>query len=150
MQEQRMLPLTWPQNPAGPRKTSTPVPWHLRNAKAESHRRGLMAEAMAVEHLEEEGFQPLKQRYKTRYGEIDVIAEKDGMIVFIEVKMRARLEDALYSVTPRAQDRITRAAMQFLAENPRYKDSPLRFDVIAFAKDPKGGGILTRHLDNAW
>lgn len=146
---------------AGFRKNhSMPVRSRSRVMDAErgkaAYSKGLFAEKMAMGRLEGTGYQILCDRYKTRYGEIDIVAQKDGVIVFVEVKIRTSIEEALYAVTARARRRIEQSALHFMSEMPEYDGFGMRFDVMAFAKDPsfggnaKGGGILVEHLDNAW
>ena len=109
------------------------------------HARGIQAEEEAARYLEQQGFDVMHTRYKTKFGEIDLIAQKDGLLCFVEVKTRKNKSDALHAVTPRTRRRIEEAALFFLSEHPDYTDCTMRFDVIALA--PPAGII---HLDNAW
>ena len=114
-----------------------------------SYYKGLWAEAKAAGQLRLKGYKILAKRYKTSFGEIDLIAQKAKQIVFVEVKIRARREDALYAITPRNRRRVEQAALDFIAHNPSFSDYEMRFDVIAFSRE-KNGGIWAEHLDNAW
>ncbi len=114
-----------------------------------SHARGVEAEKKAVEHLQASGYKILKQRYKTPYGEIDIVAEKGGVLCFVEVKARSNMEGALEAVTPRAQKRIENTAIMFIAQYSEYSAYDMRFDVIAIYPALMGGDSVT-HLDNAW
>ena len=87
----------------------------------------------------------IERRYKTKYGEIDLIMRLDDLIAIIEVKSRRLASEALESITPRAQKRISNAALMYLAENPQYEQFTIRFDVIVVVDAYK---II--HLDNAW
>ncbi len=113
--------------------------------KETSYSRGVRAESMAVSFLENNQYEILKQRYKTKFGEIDIIVQKDNVLCFVEVKMRGNLSDALESVTSRSQKRIENSALFFLYENAEYINYDMRFDVIAITKD-----FVITHLDNAW
>lgn len=116
-----------------------------------SYSRGVWAEEEAVKRLRKGGYKILAQRYKTRYGEVDIIARKGDMLVFVEVKLRARAEDSLYAITPKNRRRVEQAALYYMAEHAEETDGlGMRFDVMAFAGDPKSGGIWSEHLDNAW
>ncbi|MGB0719231.1 MAG: YraN family protein [Bdellovibrionales bacterium] len=114
------------------------------------YEKGVAAEARAAAQLRLAGYKILKTRYKTRYGEIDVIALSGDMLVFVEVKARETLDDSLYAITPRNRRRVEQAALYFLAEHPDYADYAMRFDVMAFSKNGKAGGMWAEHLDNAW
>lgn len=109
------------------------------------HARGLWAEAAAVLLLRVKGYQILARRYKTRWGEVDIVARRGDLLVFVEVKARARLETALDSVTPQARGRIANAARQFLADHPALCNLAVRFDVVAVP-----GKGLPVHTCDAW
>ena len=64
---------------------------------------GLSAEARAAALLMAKGYRILARRFKTPYGEIDIVAQRRKLVAFVEVKARARLDDAAYAVTPRQQ-----------------------------------------------
>jgi putative endonuclease len=91
---------------------------------------GLSAETYAAWYLRITGWRILKQRYKTRAGEIDLIAKKRKTVAFVEVKARKSRQAALEAVTPASQKRIVRAAKIFVAEHPKAGFFNLRFDVI--------------------
>lgn len=106
---------------------------------------GLRAERIATLVLRAKGYRILAQRYKTPIGEIDIVARRGKSLVFVEVKYRDTVEEALACLTPSMKGRIVRAARHFLAAYPAYNDDAMRFDLMAVA------GIFSfRHLDNAW
>lgn len=92
--------------------------------------KGAIGEVIAARHLREKGYRILTGNYHTRVGEIDIIAQDDRYIVFVEVK--ARDEDALYTpreaVTRQKQQKIIRSAALFLERYPNERQP--RFDVI--------------------
>ena len=94
---------------------------------------GVSAEARAAAFLTEQGYRILAQRFRTRQGEIDLIAAKPGLVAFVEVKARARLDEAAYAVTPRQQQRIIAAASLWLATHPEHAADELRFDAVLIA-----------------
>ncbi len=104
-----------------------------------------MAEGVAELFLRAKGFEIIKRRYKTKVGEVDLIALDQDYLVFVEVKARPTLDEALFSITPKMRGRISGAAMAFLSENPNYTMRPMRFDVMA-VKLP----FTIRHMENAW
>jgi putative endonuclease len=93
---------------------------------------GKSGETMAAEELERRGYAILDRRYRTRYGEIDLVAKDGESIVFVEVKVRRTGEKgtAADAVTPAKQRRLVSMAVDYLARNGLC-DRPCRFDVIA-------------------
>jgi putative endonuclease len=114
-------------------------------ARVAAFQTGLSAESRACVYLIAKGYRILARRFRTPYGEIDVIARRRGLLAFIEVKARANLDDAAYSVTPQQQQRIVAAAQAWLMGQPDYADFDMRFDVVLIA--PKH---LPRHLTAAF
>lgn len=110
-----------------------------------AHSKGLLAETVAVWFLRVKGYRILARRYKSRFGEIDIIAARKQMIVFIEVKTRKNRNDALCAVTHNMRMRIEKAAQDYIARHRTAEDKILRFDFIALAPP-----FFIRHLDNAW
>ncbi|HAT85234.1 YraN family protein [Cohaesibacter gelatinilyticus] len=117
--------------------------------KRQTYKQGLKAERWAMWILRAKGYSIRAQRYKAQGGEIDLIAQKGKSLVFVEVKYRQSLEDALYSITPRNQARIVAASQHYLANHSCEAFETFRFDVMAFA--PKKG-LLPRyqHIENAF
>ena len=94
---------------------------------------GAANEARAVQYLQKRGYMLVLQNYRCFCGEIDIIAEEDGTLVFLEVKYRRTTEYGLpeQAVDSRKMRRIRNAAMCFLKEHRLPQDMPLRFDVVA-------------------
>jgi putative endonuclease len=92
---------------------------------------GKLGEDLACAELERRGYEILERRYRTRFGEIDIIARHEAAIVFIEVKARAGPEfgSAATAVTAWKQRRVASMALEFLARR-RFLDRPCRFDVV--------------------
>jgi putative endonuclease len=93
---------------------------------------GESGEDLAVEELERRGYAILARRYRTRHGEIDVVARDGETTVFVEVKTRTTAEfgAAAEAVTPWKQRRLVSMATDYLVRH-RLMDRPCRFDVIA-------------------
>lgn len=108
-------------------------------------RTGLSAESRAAALLIAKGFRIQARRFRTPYGEIDIIARKRNLVIFVEVKARAALDDAAYAVTPMQRRRIIDAAQAWLMMKPDFANHEMRFDVILVA--PKH---LPRHLAGAF
>ena len=104
-------------------------------------RTGLSAESRAAAFLIAKGYRILAKRFRTPYGEIDLVARKRNLIAFVEVKARASFDDAAWAVTPRQQQRIINAAQAWLMAHPEHAEFEMRFDAMLIA--PRS---LPRHL----
>ena len=93
---------------------------------------GKRGEELAVARLEREGYAILERRYRTRCGEIDIVADDGGTLVFVEVKARADAEfgTAAEAITPAKRRRVVRMAQDYLIRRG-VADRPCRFDVVA-------------------
>ena len=96
---------------------------------------GQDAEALAAAALSAEGWQILAQRLRTEAGEIDMIAEREGLLAFIEVKARPSLAEAAFALGLRQRARLVAAAESWLAANPGHGSAGMRFDVMLVAAD---------------
>jgi putative endonuclease len=121
-------------SPATPPKAAAPE-------RIAAFRTGLSAEARAAAWLIAKGYRILAKRFRSPYGEIDIVARRRNLVAFVEVKARASLDEAAYAVTPRNQRRIIDTAQAWLMTHPEHADFELRFDVILIA--PRH---LPRHL----
>lgn len=104
---------------------------------------GELGEELVVRWLCQRGWQILHRRWRSRWGEIDAIAQYPAtdtpsedappeQLIFVEVKTRSRGNwdaDGLLSITPRKREKLWRTAEQFLAIYPQFSDVPCRFDV---------------------
>ena len=95
-----------------------------------AHSRGLAAEQAACLALERDGWTVLARRLRTPAAEIDLVAERDGLLAIVEVKARASLAEAAASLGARQRLRLVAAAEQVLAEHPGWGQAGVRFDVI--------------------
>ncbi|MEG0770424.1 MAG: YraN family protein [Clostridia bacterium] len=112
--------------------------------------RGNKGENEALEYLKKDGYKILEKNYTAlKMGEIDIIAEKDGYIIFVEVKTRS--ENSIASpqefVTPSKQQKIIKSATFYLMNNKT--DLQPRFDIIeVFIEFTKIERI--NHIENAF
>lgn len=114
-------------------------------ARIEAYLGGHRGEALAAWFLRLKLYRIVQRRCKTPVGEIDLIAERFGTTVFVEVKARSKAmveAEALQAVN---QSRIVRAAQYWLARHPGKAETNLRFDVIFLAP-----GRWPRHVINAF
>ena len=114
---------------------------------------GDWGEALVAEYLEARGCRIVEKEWRCRFGEIDLIAEQEGTLLFVEVKLRksAAFAEALEFVDRHKQERIRRTAELYLCEHPEQTKQP-RFDVIEvyapFGTETKRPEI--RHLEDAF
>lgn len=113
---------------------------------------GLWGEEQAAGYLESRGYAILHRRYHCREGELDLVAQRDGYICFVEVKLRKdrRLAQAREFVTPAKQRKVRIAAQYYLLDHPT--DLQPRFDVIEVYA-PQGAGTARpeiRHWADAF
>ncbi|WP_181706354.1 YraN family protein [Chthonobacter rhizosphaerae] len=102
-----------------------------RPDRVRAYRRGLFAEAFAAWLLRLKGYRIIARRHRTPVGEIDLVALRGRVVVFVEVKARHDETAAGEAVTAESRRRIVRAAGVFLNRNRRLAGRERRFDVVA-------------------
>lgn len=110
-----------------------------------TERLGRRAERLAALWLRLKGYRVLGRRIRNRCGEIDLVCQRDGCIVFVEVKARRSTERALQALGPRQQRRIAAAAAYYLKERPGLANLDCRFDLVTI--DRLG---LPHHVTDVW
>lgn len=114
-------------------------------ARKHAERRGRRAEFYAAWLLRVKGYTILDMRYKTKLGEIDIIARKKNVLAIVEVKQRASLQAGHAALHPASLRRIENAAEIYQTRAPELSNLDIRFDAIF---------ILPRfrllHLQDAW
>lgn len=105
-----------------------------------SRKLGKEGERAVRELLKKKGYRILEANYRTRYGEVDIIAAEEGTLVFVEVKTRASTNCGLpeEAVDYRKQQRIRKLAVQYLSQPGHGCYSDLRFDVASVSADARG------------
>ena len=95
-------------------------------------RKGLHYENQAKNYLVQQGLALLKQNYRCRFGEIDLIMLQQGVLCFIEVKYRNSVAygGAASAISTQKQKKIAKTAMFFVAENNSLKQHSMRFDAL--------------------
>lgn len=120
--------------------TAEPAP-----ARRAAFARGVEAEAAAEKLYASQGFELLARRVRTPRGEIDLVMRRAGLVVFVEVKARVRLDAAAEAILPRQRRRIAAAAEIFLADHPELARLDMRLDAVLVGA---AGGL--RHLPGAF
>ena len=120
-----------------------------RETGKKARNEGYKAENTAALFLRLKGYKILERNFKppkgTGAGEIDIIASKHNIIVFIEVKRRVSLDSAAEAVNEHVQTRRIRGAEYFLMIHPELADKEMRFDVILIAPNR-----FPEHIQNAF
>ena len=98
---------------------------------------GTEGEKAAVRFLKKKGYRIIEKNYHNKSGEIDIVAEQDQVLVFVEVKSRADAEygEPLEAVTPHKQRKIGQVAKGFMIQH-RIVNRDCRFDVVGIKGDP--------------
>ncbi len=115
-----------------------------KNKRIELGRKG---EREAEKYLKKKGYRILDRNFRIKGGELDLVAEKDGEIVFVEVRTRERDDfmDPIFSITPKKRRSLRRAAEVYLLS--RGLDlAPCRFDVITLVRE--GNSLKINHYEN--
>ncbi len=109
---------------------------------------GNKGEQIAVEALEEKGYEILYRNWRYLKNEVDIIARKDDLLVFVEVKTRSSLQFGLPQefVKPSQIKRLVQAANAFIEQNNATEE--VRFDIIAISKEGSKYDLL--HIKNAF
>jgi len=130
------------QSRAKPPVRTKPPP---RPERLAAFRLGISAESRAAFFLITKAYRIVARRWRTPFGEIDIVARRRRDLVFVEVKARERFDDAAESVTERTRQRIVAAAEMWLAHRPQDAQCTIRFDVILMVP-----GKMPRHIVNAF
>ena len=102
--------------------------------------RGLAAERLAARYLEVRGLKILSTNLRCKAGELDLVCLDGDVLAIVEVRQRgsSQFGGAPASVTFAKQRKIIRATRFFSRREPRWRDLPIRFDVLAIAGLPDG------------
>jgi len=115
---------------------------NVRNSKD----KGKESEDFACDYLKSKNYRIIERNFRTRRGEIDIIAEKDGVLIFVEVRsLRKGLFNPIESIGRRKLERIIKAAKYYLMKR---RNAVCRFDVIGIIGDGEERSI--EHIENAF
>jgi putative endonuclease len=109
----------------------------------QAQKRGVEAETAACAALVRDGWTVLARRLRTAAGEVDLVAEKAGLLALVEVKARPGLTNAAFALGAVQRARLIGAAEIILAEHPEWGSAGVRFDVILV----DGAGRVRRVAD---
>lgn len=122
-----------------------------------SHRQelGSRGEEIARRLLERHGYETLETNFRTRYGEIDIVARRGGIVVFVEVKARhdRSFGEPFEAVTHRKQNQVARMAEAWLVvrqNDENLQQCDFRFDVISILLGEDGSLKVLDHIEDAF
>lgn len=99
--------------------------------RRKAYLRGHRGEWLAAAALMVKGYRILARRYRTRLGEIDLIARRGDLVLIVEVKARRTLQDAMEAIARESERRIEAAADLWLSRQPDHGRLSVRFDMVA-------------------
>ncbi len=104
-----------------------------------ARRRGNKAEQQAFKFLKANGLVPVAKNFRCRFGEVDHIMREDNCLVFVEVRYRtsSRFASAACTVDQHKQRKLVQTAASFLSQHSQFRNHTVRFDVLAFDKEPE-------------
>ena len=111
---------------------------------------GKSGESLAEKFLKKKGYSIIHKNFRTRSGEIDLIARYQEILIFVEVKTRSgcHLGSPLDAVTARKQYQVSKVALEFLSKTNLF-NSDARFDVISIVYSDKNT-LNIEHIENAF
>lgn len=117
---------------------------------SQRQRLGKRGEELARRHLENVGYSILQANYRAKAGEIDLVTEKDGAVVFVEVRTRvgAGFGSPEESITPQKRSHLVAAAQEYLQANDA-EERNWRIDLVALELGPRGRIIRLDVVENA-
>jgi putative endonuclease len=145
-------PSTDPRKPStDPRKPSTDP---RKPSTDPRHRLGALGEQLAAEHLVRRGFRILERNYRTRWGELDIVAFDGRTLAFCEVKTRRMGHSdrtAFESIHHRKRRNVRKMAGSWMRERTARPSAPIiRCDAIAVTFDRAGRLLAIEHLEGAF
>lgn len=110
--------------------------------------KGKEGELFVAQHLQKEGYKVIAQNYRKRFGEVDLVVQKNDVIAFVEVKWRHNpLVDPAELISSSKQKKIIAIAKEFLSKHTD-SDSVYRFDVALIEQN--NNSINLQYIPNAF
>ena len=112
---------------------------------------GDRGEVAACAYLKKQGYEILEKNYRCKIGEIDLIVQKEGRVIFVEIKTRSsdhfgKPEESVHAAK---QQKVIRLAQWYLKSHKNFASSPVGFDVVAVTWNPDETPEI-RHIPNAF
>lgn len=102
-----------------------------RDDRRKAFLRGHLSEYYAAAYLLCKGYRIKAMRFRTKSGEVDIVARKGDLVAFVEVKARRITGDAIFAVDPSTQRRIRNASLAWIARQPDAAMLTYRYDIVA-------------------
>lgn len=143
-----LTPVAWPKpvRPALPASRPAPARTARQRRGAVAHQSGQMAEDAALRAYSDRGARLLARRYRVREGEIDLILDMDGILVFAEVKSRRTIEEAAHAIDARQWQRLEQAANRYMMEANVGAATDIRFDAVLMDRAGRMEVVENAHL----
>ena len=122
---------------------------YVRTMSAARQEFGEVGERVAERWLRRRGWRVLQRRFRSGHRDIDLVAERDGLVAFVEVKARKgnQFADPVEAVHWRKQRELVRSAAVWIDRHGRPNES-YRFDVIGVLME--GNAVRIKHIENAF
>ena len=115
------------------------------------HKTGVDGEQYVADYLASQKFSIVDQNFRTQLGEIDIIAQKKDTVAFVEVKTRKSKPFSMHGlISPSKQQKIIRAAKQYIAQRSFKKDLLFRFDVALLQYNKNTDQYDLEYIKNAF
>ncbi len=114
-------------------------------SRQEAQKLGHRGEYFAAWALRLKGYRILETRFRTKQGEVDLIARRGNLVAMVEVKARRSIEDAINAVNYPSQRRIAAAGDIWLSNQSDFAQLSIRYDIVAIVP-----GKWPHHIEDAW
>jgi putative endonuclease len=124
----------------------------MSTSKSDNKKTGDRGENIASQFLEDNGYRIVQRNFRySTFGELDIIAKKDGVLVFVEVKTYRTEEfgEPLLLVNRKKQEKIRKLAQIYMLQK-KIDDIDCRFDVIGIKSAKTGADNSVTHIENAF
>lgn len=122
-----------------------------KSFQGDTKKLGIFAEGVARRFLIKHGYEILAANYRRSFGELDIIARKNGVISFVEVKANKRYYEGFepeLRVNPRKQNKLIKLATAYMLNN-RLPESPWQIDIVSVVFDFENKKARIKHFKNA-
>lgn len=120
--------------------------------KRQNYIKGKLGEQLASDYLKKKGYRILETNFRTRFGEIDLVAAKEGRLIFVEVKLKTGTDAGAPEemITPAKINQIRQTAEVFLQQNPILAANFLKYriDAVCIVLNNDNNVESVRHYEN--
>lgn len=116
-----------------------------KTKKQQAYQWGHWAEIFSMIALWLKGYRILKRRFKTKYGEIDLVAKRGSLLVFVEVKARQDFEKGACAIHSKNRRRVEKASQFFIQTHTRLQNCEIRYDAMIVSPFS-----YPKHIKRAW